>query len=168
MSTADQGAAEERIDHWSVERLPDPPILRVRLAEIFPIELEYRSWAVAERAARALFVFIYVLAIEDVTENRVRPAMVTTMSDVQATQQHIAERLRWWAQARRPRSPQQPLPGRWYAENTREPIRDETFRAWKEYGALLEDPAPTTSSVPRYRLALDFADLFDPQLEAQE
>lgn len=94
--------------------------------------------------------------------------MVTTMSDAQAAQVGLGERLQWWESARRPRSPQQAIPGRWYAENTREPIRDETFRVWKEYGALLEDTVPTTSSLPRYRLAKDFTDLFDPRLRAGE
>jgi hypothetical protein len=33
---------------------------------------------------------------------------------------------------------------------------------------LLEDVVPTTSSVPRYYLARDFADLFDPRLDGTE
>src|SRR5205823_11523117 len=134
--------------------------------QVFPEGLDGRTWAVAERAAKSLYVFLYTFAVEDVTEHRVRPAMVTTMSDGQAARTALRERFQWWEQARRPRPPGLTIPGRWYAENTREPIRDETFRVWKEYGALLEDAVPTTSSVPRYRLARDFANLFDTRLTA--
>jgi hypothetical protein len=93
--------------------------------------------------------------------------MVTTMSDVQAATASAEDRALWWDLARRPRRPGQ-VAKRWYAENTREPIRDETFRVWKEYGALLEDALPTTSSLPRYRLAPDFAELFNPDLDGAD
>jgi hypothetical protein len=51
--------------------------------------------------------------------------------------------------------------GRWYAPNTREPIRDETLRSGLVViGAVIERrDLPTTSSKPRYALARDFADL---------
>lgn len=92
--------------------------------------------------------------------------MVTTMSDAQAAVMDLQGRLGWLDVARRPRRSSEPIPGRWYAENTRESIRDETFRAWAALGALLEDQVPTTSSRPRYQLARDFADLFDPILDS--
>ena len=51
--------------------------------------------------------------------------------------------------------------GRWYAVDTREPIRDETLRAGLvALGAVVERPGlPTTSSKPRYAVASDFAEL---------
>ena len=152
-------------EHWSATRLPSVEAIRQRLARVFPEGIEMRAWAIAERAARSLFVFLYACAVEGMSERRIRPAMVTTMSDEQAEKTRLDQRLDWWEQARRPRSPQRVIAGRWYAENTREPIRDETFRAWRRYGALKEDAMPTTSSMPRYFLARDFADLFDPQLD---
>lgn len=158
---------EADIAHWTAARLPAVAQIRERLQSIFPAGVDYRSWATAERAARSLYVFLYTFAVEHVTSNRLRPAMVTTMSDAQAARTHVADRLAWWEAARRPRKPNDLIVGRWYAENTREPIRDETFRAWKEYGALLEDQVATTASTPRYQLARDFADLFDPHLEGE-
>lgn len=149
--------------HWSADRLPEVVEIRKRLERIFPAGTEHRAWLTADRAARSVFVFLYVFAVDGVSDNRLRPAMVTTMSDHQARKRTEVERRRWWTEACRPRPPR-PIVGRWYAENTREPIRDETFRALKQYGAILEDPLPTTSARPRYRLARDFADLFDPSL----
>jgi hypothetical protein len=55
---------------------------------------------------------------------------------------------------------------RWYADNTREPIRDETLRdGLVAVGAVLRRAdLPTTSGLPRYALKIDFAALFDPVL----
>jgi hypothetical protein len=55
-----------------------------------------------------------------------------------------------------------PIRGRWYADNTREPIRDETLRAaLAPLGAITErSDLPITSASPRYALASDFAALF--------
>ena len=56
--------------------------------------------------------------------------------------------------------------GRWYAVDTREPIRDETLKdGLVATGAVLVRPdIATTSSIPRYTLASSFAGLFDPHL----
>ncbi|WP_246737341.1 BsuBI/PstI family type II restriction endonuclease [Nordella sp. HKS 07] len=56
---------------------------------------------------------------------------------------------------------------RWYADNTREPIRDETLRdGLVAIGAVIRrEDLPTTSSEPRYALKRDFATLFDPALD---
>lgn len=54
----------------------------------------------------------------------------------------------------------------WYADNSRETLRDETFPAWLDHGALRDRPGiPTTSSRPRWALTEGFADLFAPGLE---
>jgi len=57
------------------------------------------------------------------------------------------------------------IPGRWYAANTREPIRDETLREGLiPTGAVKErEGLPTTSAKPRYALTQDFAELFKPE-----
>jgi hypothetical protein len=53
----------------------------------------------------------------------------------------------------------------WYADNSREPIRDETLRnGFLLVGAITALPLPTTSSKPRYALKGAFAALFDPTL----
>jgi hypothetical protein len=59
------------------------------------------------------------------------------------------------------------IPGkRWYADNTREPIRDETLRdGLMQVGAVVgRDDLATTSGSPRYALKAGFAHLFDPGL----
>ena len=60
--------------------------------------------------------------------------------------------------------------GRWYAANTREPIRDETLRAGLvRVGAVKQRKGlPTTSPQLRYALARGFAPLFDPGLASDE
>jgi hypothetical protein len=60
------------------------------------------------------------------------------------------------------------VPGaRWYADNTREPIRDETLRdGLVAIGAVIQrTDLPTTSAKPRYALKAEFAALFDPTLD---
>lgn len=53
----------------------------------------------------------------------------------------------------------------WYADNSRETLRDETFPAWLDHGALRDRRGiPTTSSRPRWALTERFADLFAPEL----
>jgi hypothetical protein len=58
------------------------------------------------------------------------------------------------------------IPSRWYAVDTREPIRDETLKdGLVATGAVLvRADVPTTSSIPRYTLAPSFAGLFDPRI----
>ncbi|HTD95223.1 MAG TPA: BsuBI/PstI family type II restriction endonuclease [Chitinophagaceae bacterium] len=60
----------------------------------------------------------------------------------------------------------QPAGERWYADNTRESIRDETLKdGLVNTGAVLElKGIPTTSGKARYFLKKDFAALFDPKL----
>jgi hypothetical protein len=57
---------------------------------------------------------------------------------------------------------------RWYADNTREPIRDETLRdGLVAIGAVIQrNDLPTTSGKPRYALRAEFAALFHPTLDA--
>ena len=63
----------------------------------------------------------------------------------------------------------QPRGKRWYSDNTREPIRDETLReGLVALGAVIEKAnVPTTSSKPRYALTYEFAALFDPQIKGE-
>src|SRR6266498_569446 len=120
--------------HWSTSELPTLSLIRERLAVVFPEGIENRGLAIAERAAKSLFVFLYVYAVEGVSERRLRPSMVMTMSDSQAARIEPSERWNWGRPAAGRRA--QVVGERWYAENSREGIRDETFRVWKEFGAL--------------------------------
>lgn len=57
----------------------------------------------------------------------------------------------------------------WYADTTREPVRDDIFHAWSELGAMLEAPhIDKTSPAPRWILRRSFAQLFDPSLHGEE
>lgn len=154
----------------STPSLPDLPELgRVveRLPEIFPEGMELRNYFIRQMAARTIFVMFYVGAVEGFGR-WIRPNQVTRMSDEQAGRAALQERLAWTEVSLRKGGD---IPGRWFADNTREPIRDETIRhAFVRVGAILERPGvPTTSSKPRYALASDFAELFlvdDPAFPA--
>jgi hypothetical protein len=81
------------------------------------------------------------------------------MTDQQAAATSDSEHLEWSNVSLRARIAD--IPGRWYADNTWEPIRDETLRSAVEVGAVIERrDLPTTSGLPRYALVRDFADLF--------
>ena len=147
--------------------MPLPPLLPVseihrRLRIVFAEGTPDRNYLIREMAAKTVFVMLYIGAVEGA--NRwLRPDQVTRMTDVQADLSDAAARERWLTASMAAGSE---VEGRWYAANTREPIRDETLRAGlvrtgavKERGGL-----PTTSPQPRYALAMDFARLFDPAL----
>jgi hypothetical protein len=88
------------------------------------------------------------------------------MTDLQATMSSDAEREHYAANVLKKKKGQ--VAGkRWYADNTREPIRDETLRdGLMTVGAVHQrQDLPTTSSAPRYFLKTDFAALFDPSLK---
>jgi hypothetical protein len=59
------------------------------------------------------------------------------------------------------------VPGRWYAVNTRESIRDDTIRyALIQNGAVIERPGlSTTSPAGRYALQAEFAELLAPGMD---
>ena len=90
------------------------------------------------------------------------------MTDAQAGHGAEADRDEWLAASMR--SETEAIEGRWYAANTREPIRDETLRAGLvRTGAVVErEGLPTTSPQPRYALAKGFAALFGPVLAGDE
>ena len=86
------------------------------------------------------------------------------MTDAQAALQRDGQRDAWLHESMRPAAGN--IDGRWYATNTREPIRDETLReGLVRFGAVIErEGLPTTSPLPRYALAAHFAALFHPEL----
>ena len=148
--------------------MPLPPLapvsdIHARLQVIFPEGTPNRNYVTREIAAKTVFVMLYVGAVEG-TERWLRPDQVTRMTDAQAVVSSVAEREAWADASLRPA--EESIGGRWYAANTREPIRDETLRdGLIRTGAVTErTDLPTTSPLPRYALAQDFAGLFDPGL----
>ena len=110
--------------------MPLPPLLPVseineRLEMVFPEGTPNRNYVVREMAAKTVFVMLYVGAIEG-AGRWVRPDQVTRMTDAQAGGHGAEEDRDEWLAASM-RSEMEAIEGRWYAANTREPIRDETL-----------------------------------------
>jgi hypothetical protein len=140
--------------------------IRERLLRIFPEGTPNRNYCTREMAARTVFVMLYIGALEGESQ-WLAPKHVFTMSDQQAALQDEHERLEYRANSVKPRYQQ--VGQRWYADNTREPIRDETLReGLAQVGAVVtRQDVPTTSPLGRYAVAAEFAALFTPQLEGE-
>lgn len=134
-----------------------------RLAGIFPEGMPRRGMVTREAAARTVFVALYVGAVEG-ADRWIAPRHVVRMSDAQADRTGTAERDAYYLAMTKPRSPSPE--GRWYAENTREPLRDEVIRqGFIPVNAIVERPGlSTTSPLGRYALQAGFAALFRPSL----
>jgi hypothetical protein len=147
----------------SLPGLPQIAEIRHRLAEIFPEGLERRGYVTREMAAKTAFVFLYAGAIER-SDRWLRPSHVYFMTTAQAAKRGDEQRQQWYRQSLAPRY--RPAGKRWYADNSREPIRDETIRqGFTAFGAVIErEGIAVTASTPKYALARDFAALLDPQL----
>lgn len=140
--------------------------VQARLQVIFPEGTPHRSYVTRDLAASTVFVALYISAI-DGTGIWLAPKHVYRMSDEQADKTDAAARKAYAAQVMKPGGR---APGtQWYADTSREPIRDETLREGLVFlGAAIEKVGvPTTSSKPRYALQADFAALFDPALTGQ-
>lgn len=145
-----------------------PPLLSVeeihqRLQAIFPEGSPNRNNCAWEIAAKTVFVMLYVGAVEG-EDVWIRPDQVTRMTNDQAGRASEQERLDWRRESLK--SNKGEIPGRWYAVNTRESIRDDTIRSgFVANGVVVErEGLPTTSPAPRYALKRSFTDLFDPAL----
>lgn len=135
-----------------------------RLPLIFPEGTPNRIYCTRELAASTVFAMLYIGAVEH-SSVRLGPVHVYRMTDLQAANDSDEERLSYRSNLRKKSFE---VPGkRWYADNTREPIRDETLReGLLAIGAVMEDKdVPTTSGKPRYALKSDLAALFDPALQ---
>ena len=148
-----------------------PPLLavadiHVRLQTIFPEGTANRNYVTREIAAKTVFVMLYIGAVEG-AECWLRPDQVTRMTDAQVALADDQAREAWLTESMRPAAGY--IEGRWYAANTREPIRDETLReGLVRMGAVKERQGlPTTSPLPRYALAAEFARLFDSGLTGE-
>jgi hypothetical protein len=141
-----------------------PPVIPVStlielLPKIFPNGTPHRTYVVREMSAKTLFVMFYVGAVEG-SERYMRPDQVTKMTDAQANDIGDDAREQWSAKSVA-RGGMRDVRERWYATNTREPIRDETLRSGLvALGAVVERQGlPTTSDKPRYAVSRHFADL---------
>lgn len=146
--------------------LLDRESIHRRLRTIFPEGTPHRNYCTRELAASTVFSAIYIGAVEG-NEIFFGPKHIYRMTGKQAERTDDASRTQY---AKKIQSAGFQPPGkRWYSDNTREPIRDETLReGLVALGAVVEKTdVPTTSSKPRYSLAYEFAALFDPQLKGE-
>ena len=138
-----------------------------RLPLIFPEGTPNRTYCIRELAASTVFAMLYIGAVDG--RNRyIAPIHVYRMTEQQSLLATADDRARY---ASTVTDRKHKIAGtRWYADNTREPIRDETLReGLVAIGAVtVRTDMPTTSSRPRYALLPAFAELFDPRLQAAE
>jgi hypothetical protein len=147
----------------SLPKLLSRSEIHKRLPIIFPEGTPHRGYCIRELAASTIFAALYVGAIEG-SGVYFGPKHVYRMTDRQASRADEKSRAKFVSRIMS--AGFQPPGRRWYRDNTREPIRDETLReGLVALGAVLErDDVPTTSSKPRYALSRGFAALFDPTL----
>ncbi len=134
-----------------------------RLPIIFPEGTPNRTYCIRQLAASTVFTALYIGAIANL-QRFLAPKHVYRMTDKQAAKPEATAREAYFHQAT---GPGFSVPGTpWYADNTREPIRDETLREGLiPAGAVIaRDDLPTTSGRPRYALTSEFAALFEPTL----
>jgi len=137
-----------------------------RLPLIFPEGTPNRTYCIRDLAASTVFAMLYIGAIEG-KDRYLGPIHVYRLTDEQAAKADATDRMAY-ADGLRKRTFK--VPGeRWYADNTREPIRDETLRdGLVSVGAVTRrEDLPTTSGLPRYAMHTDFAALFDPALDGE-
>jgi hypothetical protein len=149
-----------------VPALLDVPEIQRRLLQIFPAGTPQRNYSTREMAARTVFVMLYIGAVEG-SGMWMAPKHVYRMGTAQAGQRSERDRQAYIAAVAKRGS--QPPADRWFQDNTREPIRDETLKdGLVSMGAVVILPGvATTSSKGRYALQAAFAPLFDPGLEGE-
>jgi hypothetical protein len=140
--------------------------IHARLQEIFPAGAPQRGYLTRMLAASTVYTALYVGAVED-EGGWLGPKHVYRMTDLQAAKTSEETRQAYAAGILKPGGFVDGA--RWYQDNTREPIRDETLREGLVFvGAVIErSDLPTTSSKPRYALGSGFADLFAPYLSGE-
>ncbi|MBV6796057.1 restriction endonuclease [Xanthomonas euvesicatoria pv. euvesicatoria] len=138
-----------------------------RLPLIFQEGTPNRNYCIREMAASAVFVMLYIGAVEG-TDRWLAPKHVMRMTVEQALLSDDAVREAYGFGAMKPGF--RVAGQRWYEENSREPLRDETLRqGFITNNAVVERAGlPTTSGHPRYALKTDFAALFDPALAGDD
>lgn len=150
------------------------------LLKIFPRDA-FDTVLSSRLAGSAVAGLIYIDAIERISTperetNWARPSMILWQSPNLYSRTTDSDRTSWLLAARAGKKSVEALQNTWgidfrpqYADNTRETLRDETFRLWRNYGAATErSDLAKTSSAPRWALVESFAALFDPDFDNSE
>ncbi|MFI6464586.1 BsuBI/PstI family type II restriction endonuclease [Streptomyces sp. NPDC050538] len=161
---------------FDLRKIITPEEAERRLEFIFP-RAAFDTVLSSPLAGTAVAALIYVDAVcnagdDAETARWARPSTVVWISDAVLERQTDVERLSWRASALRKSKDVEQLQDSWgipfqpkYRDNSRETLRDETFRAWREHHAIRKKPGiPVNSSKPTWSLLDDFADLFDPDM----
>lgn len=138
-------------------------LISERLPLIFPDGTPNRSNCTRDASASTIFTMLYIGAVEG-ADIYLGPVHVYRMTHEQAALTSNDERVSYRKNALGKGF--QPKGERWYADNSREQIRDEILRdGFVPIGAVgsLKN-IPTTSSKPRYYLKKEFSLLFDPTI----
>ncbi len=142
--------------------------IRDRLEHIFPKEFPDRGILVGLMAARVVFVALYGGFVEG-ADRYLRPSFVYLFTQEQAAKIEDAERLDWTSKAHV--GGFRPAGTRWYADTSKEPIRDDLIRnrllLIGAMGKNTPDDHNKTASTPIYFVLKEFADLFDPDLDEE-
>ena len=141
------------------EPLPNIEEIHRRLEIIFPNGISDRQYLVRESTARTVFVMLYVDAVEG-GSFCLAPQNVYRFTQEQSELQTEESRIDYRNNCQKKNYV---APGsRWYADNSREQIRDENLKdGLIAKGVVLVDSAvPTTSNKGRYFLRRHFAQLF--------
>lgn len=138
-------------------------LIHERLHLIFPEGTPNRTYLIREMAASTIFTMLYIGAI-DGDDTFIGPVHVYRMTTEQSVLSDDVNRKQYATKALSKGF--HPEGKRWYADNTREPIRDETLREGLiPVGAVITRIGlATTSSRPRYTLQNHFASLFNPSI----
>ena len=148
----------------SLPSLPSIDEIQRRLGVVFPTAFPDRSILVGTMCARVVFVFLYGGFLEG-NGRYLRPSHVYLFTEDQAQKVGSAERLEWLAVCNKPgyRTPGK----RWYADTSREPIRDDLMRSQLLRLGIMQKRAgvATTASTPINYLSAEFSALFDPKLD---
>lgn len=137
--------------------------IRDRLGKLFPEEYPDRGLLTGEMSARIVFVSLYGGFVE-AAGRYLRPSFVYLFTEEQSVKVSDRERLEWTAMAHT--GGFRPSGERWYADTSKEPIRDDLIRyQFLPMGAMgtnKPDDHNKTASTPIYFLRKDFADMFAP------
>lgn len=143
--------------------------VRARLEMIFPATFPDRTILIGIMAARVVFVFLYGGFIEG-AKRFLRPSYVYFFTEEQAAQLSDQDRLNWVINANKQKF--RPTGVQWYADTSREPIRDDLMRNQLMRLGIMRKNQPeghaTTSMTPISYLTADFAALFNPSMESTQ
>lgn len=147
---------------------PLPPLLSVpeiqtRLNEIYPELFPDRTILVSDMSARLHFVGLYG-GFSDEARRFFRPSTAIRFSPEQAALTSDAERYDWLSRCQA--AGFVPFGKPWYADNSRETLRDDLIRnRCVPMGLIVKrEGYPPTSPAPIYAFSHAYLSLFDPSL----